>query len=779
VVSTEFGSALSGATIVARDSRGRVVAMRTSDNDGHFSTGSLPPGSYRIVASLRDFVTANVTVVVSEGRTTETTVRLMPATEAMTIVAQTEVLTSGNALAPDDAMASRNLDSFVPGTGFQSAVRMFASVMATPDGMNIKGGRPNQVGVQLDAGSLVDPTSAIAHVPLPDDAIRSVTVLPNPYSVEYGRFSSGLVTIQTTRAGDRWRFQLNRLAPIIRNNRGKLFSFRIDEFRPRYATGGPLIPGRLFLEQTGQVRFSSTDVPSRPENERRESKSLSSFTRLDANLSPGTSLVATVGLFPGTTSSATLGTFTPPDATVDLRSFARQAAVIIRSSRGGWLNESTVHGLLAGSDAVPQGSALMEMRPETTLGNFFSRQHRDSTSVQFVHVVSAARQDKWASHSFKFGIDLLASGFDGTSDSRPVLIERTNGTLARRIDYAGNTRQSVTSIDIALFAQDRLQLTRRWTIDAGGRLDRDGVVERLNFSPRIGTAVQLTASARTVLRSGFGLFHGRTPLTVGAFASFPAYMDTRYRLDGVSPIGAAAVALVAAPDLETAYTRTWDVALDHRLTPEWALHASVMGRDGRGEFIVAPFTTAAGGELRLSSDGRSRYRDLELGVHYTQGSRLDVEALYDWSAARGDLNDVNTFFGTVMAPVVGADAFAPLNTDVPHRFFLRGRMLATPQWLLLGVFDWNAGVPFSTVNEMLDFVGSRNDRRFPTYMRLELGAEYQVRLFRWKPWVGIRAANVFGAFLPSDVQANVTSPFFGQFYNSEDRHIRLLIRLGK
>ena len=127
-----------------------------------------------------------------------------------------------------------------------------------------------------------------------------------------GRFSSGLVTIQTTRASDQWRFQLNRLTPIIRNNRGRFFDFRIDEFRPRYVIGGPLVPGRLFLEQTGQVRFSSTDVPSRPENERRTSKSLSSFTRLDANLSPRHSLVATVGLFPNVTSSSNLGTFTPP-----------------------------------------------------------------------------------------------------------------------------------------------------------------------------------------------------------------------------------------------------------------------------------------------------------------------------------------------------------------------------------------------------------------------------------------------------------------------------------
>ena len=774
-MSTELGSALAGASIVVRGPRGRVVARQTSNDEGRFSVAGLPDDTYRVVVSLRDFVTANLRVVVTGQRTTAIVVKLQPATDTLTVVASTEVLTTGTTLAAEDAMASRELDQFVPGTGFQSAVRMFTSVMATQSGVNLKGGRPNQVGVQLEAGTLVDPASAIARVPLPDDAIRAVTVLPNPYNVEYGRFSSGLVTIQTTRASDRWRFQLNRLTPIIRNNRGRFFSFRIDEFRPRYAIGGPLVAGRLFLEQTGQVRFSSSDVPSRPENERRVAKSLSSFTRVDANLSPRHSLVATVGLFPGVTSSANLGTFTPPEATVDLDTFAKQAAVIERARwTDDMLSETTVHVLRSRTDVFPQGSSTMELRPETTLGHFFNRQRRNSTSFQFVETVT--------SHSFKFGIDVLAAAYDGTSDSRAVLIERTDGTLARRLDYAEASRQSVSSTDVAAFVQDRLQPHRRWTIDLGGRIDRDGIVRRVNFAPRIGTAVEMTTSGSAVVRAGFGLFHGRTPSAVGAFSSFPGYVETRYRVDGVTPAAApVGVVLVAAPDLDTAYSRTWNLGVDYRLSPEWSFRANLLARDARKEFIVSPLatlSTASGIELRLSGDGRSSYRDVELGVHFTQGSRIDVDALYDWSEARGDLNELTTFFDTMAAPVVGANAYAPLSVDVPQRLFVRGRMLATPRLLLLGVFDWATGVPFSTVNEMLDFVGPRNDRRFPNYTRLELGLEYRVTLLRWKPWAGVRATNVFDAFLPGDVQANTSSPLFGQFYRSEDRHIRVQLRFG-
>ena len=38
--------------------------------------------------------------------------------------------------------------------------------------------------------------------------------------------------------------------------------------------------------------------------------------------------------------------------------------------------------------------------------------------------------------------------------------------------------------------------------------------------------------------------------------------------------------------------------------------------------------------------------------------------------------------------------------------------------------------------------------------------------------------NALGSFLPSDVQANISSPAFGTFYNSEYRQFRIQIRFG-
>ena len=61
-----------------------------------------------------------------------------------------------------------------------------------------------------------------------------------------------------------------------------------------------------------------------------------------------------------------------------------------------------------------------------------------------------------------------------------------------------------------------------------------------------------------------------------------------------------------------------------------------------------------------------------------------------------------------------------------------------PRWLLLGIADWRSGLPYSAVNETLDFVGPRNQLRFPTYARLELGVEHRFKIFKLQPWIGVR-----------------------------------------
>jgi len=364
--------------------------------------------------------------------------------------------------------------------------------------------------------------------------------------------------------------------------------------------------------------------------------------------------------------------------------------------------------------------------------------------------------------------------------SRPVLIDDPNGTLVRRLDFTPQaTFQSVNSTDVALFAQDRLQPNNRWYTELGARLDRDGVVDRVNVTPRIGAAVLLNQSGSAVLRGGYGLFYERTPSVAGVFDGFERQLDTRYAADGVTPISSLLYVRTTNPDLRTSKSSTWDIAFDQRFNSHWSARISAIDRMGANELLVQPRLTPAGPSLVLDSSGHSRYREAEFNVRYTGARGLDLNMSYVRAQAMADTNAFTTFFDAVLRPVVGQNAYAPARYDVPNRLLVRGRAMPTPRWLFVGLLDWRSGLPYSVVNESLDYIGPRNEFRFPAYVRVDLGVEHRFNIFNLKPWIGVRADNAFDSFLPVDVQSNIGSPAFGTFYNTEYRQFRIQVRFER
>src|SRR5262249_17813924 len=137
--------------------------------------------------------------------------------------------------------------------------------------------------------------------------------------------------------------------------------------------------------------------------------------------------------------------------------------------------------------------------------------------------------------------------------SRPVEIRRLDGSLAERTVFSGRTNQDTSGFEIAAFVQDRWRPAARLTFEAGFRIDRDVVVERINYSPRAGVAVGVAPEGRALLRGGFGKFVQRTPLNVDTFTTFETRTVSRFTVDG---------ALLGAP---IAFVNTLDPSLH---TPE-------------------------------------------------------------------------------------------------------------------------------------------------------------------------------------------------------------------
>jgi hypothetical protein len=87
-----------------------------------------------------------------------------------------------------------------------------------------------------------------------------------------------------------------------------------------------------------------------------------------------------------------------------------------------------------------------------------------------------------------------------------------------------------------------------------------------------------------------------------------------------------------------------------------------------------------------------------------------------------------------------------------------------------------SGFPFSAVNEQLDFVGRRNQAgRFPTFFSLDAQVTkgFRIPMFeKHKMRAGVAVFNITKHFNPRDVQNNLGSPSFRQFYNSLGPSVR-------
>jgi hypothetical protein len=413
VVSTQDGSVrLPGATVDIYNSTGEQVAEQLTGDQGTFLVLDLPPDIYRFVSSLMGFRSVETKIAVTAGGTSRVALDMPLAdiSEHVEVRAPIAAGPTGDTIAPTSGVTGKELDQFLPSSGVAGALRLLASVITVPGGVSIKGGRSNQTGVQMGAGSLTDPTTGLSSLTLPADAIGSVDVLPNPYAVEFGRFSSGVVVIETRRAADHWTARLNDLDPNLRTARDNPFRVTgLMEFAPRFEAGGPVIPRRLFVEQTAQFRYITNEVPSLPETELSIDRWVTTLTRVDANVSPRHSLVIIGGIYASQTSEATLGTFVPPPATIKMGDHLWHVAATEHASWTDWLlSESTVRIQAGVTTASPQGLAPMELRPGTIVGNFFNRQSRTTSTVQWVSTLSTSHEGPLGTrHLLKVGVDTL------------------------------------------------------------------------------------------------------------------------------------------------------------------------------------------------------------------------------------------------------------------------------------------------------------------------------------------------------------------------------------
>jgi hypothetical protein len=757
-----------------------AIARSVTDGAGQVEFPEIPAGDYIVTASRPGFVARDsqpFTVVA------DTTTQVLLDTQLGLVMPEVQVRAempsptdSVQPVSMSDMLSGSIFESTpLPGDDFQSLLPLLPGVVRDADGrLRIRGGQPSQSALQVSSVSLIDPSTGDFDLDLPAQSVQSVEVLPNPFAAEYGRFSTSITQIRTHRGPNDWEVSTGSLVPRFR-----AMLKGIRGFEPRLSIRGPISRDRLFISQDLQFRYVATPVKSLPDEPETDLRSLDSFTRVDHVISASHALGGGLILFPRELRRVTMNTFRPIDTSPDFEQTGWTAGGVDRFAiLPDVVLESALSLRRFEIDVYSRAKSPMVYAPESQRGGFFNEHDREVTSIQWVESLSLSRRFRHGEHVIKVGTDLQASGYDGTYLNRAIEVRRLDDTLAEHTTFPTPTTQDVQGTEFAVFAQDRWRVNSRVTFELGLRVDRDAVVRQSNWSPRAGVAVSVLPEGRGILRGGFGKFVQRTPLNIGAFATFPSRTITRFAVDGRTPTQSYTLQNRTAADLRTPEAFVGNLEWDQRFGRRFLIKIAGLAREGSHEYIVQP--DIASGTLHLESSGTSRYRELETTMRYLGGDRRDLTLSYVRSHGSADLNHFDQFFGNIPVPLVRANEHNLTSTDVPHRFILRGTIGLPGRWDFAPVFEWRSGFPWSAVDEYQDFVGPRNrSGRLPMVRTLDFTLARPWRFKKYRFRAGIKMYNVFGAAAERDMQANITSPSYGQAFNPVERSIGFVLGSAK
>jgi hypothetical protein len=245
---------------------------------------------------------------------------------------------------------------------------------------------------------------------------------------------------------------------------------------------------------------------------------------------------------------------------------------------------------------------------------------------------------------------------------------------------------------------------------------------------------------------------------------------SQFGSDELTPVSETGPFTHVRGDLRPPRSLIWNAGFDRQLSPSLVLRVNHLRRTTSHEFLMTQTAGAEPPALRLDSSGTSRYWEQEITLRFLRGDRQDLTVSYVRSRALADTNAFDLFYGNARAPIVLPNGFTLANVDTPDRLLTWGTISIGTNWQVLPVFEIRNGFPFSAVDENQDLVGERNRAgRFPALASLDVAVQRRFDVWGRRVWLGIRIFNVLNRPNYRDVQHNVDSPAYGQFFNPARR----------
>ena len=529
------------ARIALKNLTSRREVSTVSNDLGQYSFVGILPGKYELTVTLAGFApaTKQITVSASNPANIDFELTLQQQSTSITVSANPTGIDTTSSSGGTQVLTTATLKSLVRlNDDFQEALPLLPGVLRGPDGLiHVKGGNANQATALLNNVSIGDPFTGQPALRLPTAAVESMRVLSNPFSAEYGGFSSGVIEVTTRGGGDAWKWLFEDPIPRFRWINGSTHG--IESLTPHLAFSGPLIRGKLYLFQSLYYGYDTIRTPSLPNpNNVRVDQRVNTQTQLDWDINSNQRLTTIFTLDPQNTKYANINTFNPQPVTADYRQRGFFSSVSDRwiLSEGGFVQSLfSIKRLKARTFPAEYDPGIMTLYPEQNFGSFFDIQSRDTWLYQWAQALHLRPIEFVGRHLFTFGYSFSRSTYGGTVGYLPVSVLREDHTLASEITYASQLPSSATENSYVFFAQDNWQIHPRFSLDLGVRIEHDSLSsDALYAAPRIGFVFAPTRDNRTAIRGGIGIFYDKIPLNVAAFPEIPAQTITEFASDGIT-----------------------------------------------------------------------------------------------------------------------------------------------------------------------------------------------------------------------------------------------------
>lgn len=779
-----------GGAHVELQAGGVTIAKTDTDATGRTVFAALTAGSYTVSADFSGFQTARKTgIELPADGSVSLELTLVPAPqhkESVEVNATVSPVEAGSA--PPQTIAGQTA-SQLPGRPptVADALPLLPGVVRKPDGgLQISGAGEHRSSMIVNSADVTDPATGQFGLTVPIDVVDTINVYQTPFLAEYGRFSAGLVSVETRRGSDKWNWEINDPFPDFYIRSWHLRGLR--DATPRLNLEGPIVRKKLYFSEGLEYEVRKIEIITLPfPNDQRKKSGVNSFAQFDWVASERHLVTLTAHVAPQRLSFVNLDYFNPPETTPDGATHNYTATIADHLSIFGGVLENIVSATQFGARVWSAGNQDLIITPTGRAGNYFSNLDRTASRLAWSPGYTFRSVKGWGEHTFKAGSYLAQSSNHGQESEHPIDILNGAYQLTQRIDFVGSHPYQLQDTEYAFYGQDHWSMSSRLALDLGIRAESQEVSESLRVAPRAGFS-WTPFDSKTVIRGGFGFFYEHVPLNVYSFTRYPKESITYYdpasggitggpyfignALDVVN-VREPFVFRTAGAGNFSPQTATGTVQIERPLGHMFRLRASYMQSQSRGLVVmnaVAPDPVTGVGANELTGAGNSRYRQLELTTRVRLDEGRNLFFSYVRSRSRGDLNDFNNYLGTFPVAIIRPNLYGTLPGDLPNRFLAWGLVPLPHGFRIAPVLEYRNGFPYYSLTAGQEYFGVPNQDRYPNFFALDsrfskdikVSPKYSVRL-------SISAFNLTNHFNPETLHNNIGDAAYGVFFGQRQR----------